>query len=87
MYDRRSSVISDIVRNISYKDPEYITSKFRHTRCKKVAQILEDDLIVVYDSVKEAKEFTGISDISVVCKGKNNRKTAGGYKWKYYEES
>lgn len=24
---------------------------------------------------------------NVVCKGKNNRKTAGGYKWKYYEES
>ena len=42
---------------------------------------------IIYDSVKEASEknmIKGRGHISACCKG--NRKTAGGYHWKYYEE-
>ena len=59
---------------------------FKHKNNKEVAQILDDSFIIVYDSITDATKATGISDISAVCKGSKNRRTAGGYKWKYYNE-
>ena len=54
----------------------------------KVCQYdLNDNLIAVFDSQREASEKTGTcrSSITRCCTG--NRKTAGGYKWKYLESS
>lgn len=54
----------------------------------KVAQYdLNDNLIAVFDSQREASEETNTcrSSITRCCTGK--RKTAGGYKWKYLEGS
>ena len=39
---------------------------------------------VVYESIKDAFEKTGIHHIYSVCKG--NRKTAGGYHWEYIKK-
>ena len=54
----------------------------------KVAQYdLNDNLIAIFDSQREASEKTGTcrSSITRCCTG--NRKTAGGFKWKYLEGS
>lgn len=54
----------------------------------KVAQYdLNDNLIAVFDSQREASERTGTcrSSITRCCTGQ--RKTAGGFKWKYLEGS
>lgn len=56
---------------------------------RQVAQYSrEGQLIQVYNSITEAARATGqksSSNISQVCKGK--AQTAGGYIWRYYEES
>ena len=46
---------------------------------KKPVRCIETGII--YESIKEAKEKTGIGGVNAVCKG--NRKTAGGYHWEY----
>ena len=54
----------------------------------KVAQYdLNDNLIAIFNSQREASEKTGVcrSSITRCCTG--NRKTAGGFKWKYLEGS
>ena len=51
---------------------------------KKVCQCdLDGNVLKVWDSIKEASEYAGISasNISNVCAGRN--KSAAGYKWKY----
>jgi group I intron endonuclease len=48
----------------------------------KVIQLsLNNEVIKIWDSIKEAQETLRIGHISTVCKGK--RKTSGGFKWKY----
>lgn len=48
----------------------------------KVVQLDKNDkLIKIWDSILEAKETLKINHINKVCKGQ--RKTAGGFKWKY----
>ena len=46
---------------------------------------VDGNVLEVYDSLKAAKEKTGIDDggIAKVCKGQ--RQHAGGFKWKYFE--
>ena len=43
----------------------------------------DGEFIKEYESIKEAIEKTGVLHISCVCRGE--RKTAGGYIWKYKE--
>lgn len=54
----------------------------------KVVQLdkITNNIIKIWDSLTDAsKEFkTRVTHISAVCRGK--RKTAGGFKWKYYED-
>lgn len=53
----------------------------------KIEQLsLENESIKIWNSVKEINQILGIDDSSIhkVCKG--TRKTAGGYKWRYYEK-
>lgn len=54
----------------------------------KVAQYdLDNTLIQIWDSMREAERKTKIlnQSISLCCKGK--RKKAGGYAWRYYENT
>lgn len=53
---------------------------------KKVAQVKNDEIIRIWDSLTEAAEQCKIElkNISAVCRGK--RKTAGGYVWRYENE-
>lgn len=58
------------------------------TKCRlRVEQLSEDGVIAVYRGVKDASRKTGINrcDIALCCK--NIRKTAGGYRWRYINES
>ena len=43
---------------------------------------------IVYESIAQASKELGINDgnISLCCKGRKYRQTAGGYHWKYVEE-
>lgn len=53
----------------------------------KVGQYdLNDNLLCIYNSQREASEQTGICRSSITRCVRGIRKTAGGYKWKYYLE-
>lgn len=53
----------------------------------KVAQYdLQGNLLKIYDSQREASEQTGTCRSSITRCVTGHRKTAGGYKWKYYLE-
>ena len=53
----------------------------------KVAQYdLQDNLLAVFDSQREASEKTGTCRSSITRCVRGKRKTAGGFKWKYYLE-
>lgn len=63
---------------------ECATKSSKESRKKKVVEMtLEGTVIKEYDSARQAMEETGISDkmISKVCNG--NKKTTGGYFWKF----
>lgn len=64
--------------NLEYSDCIKNANK---SRMKKVKQIKNEIVINIYNSISEAKMFTGVngSNISECCSGKRN--TAGGYKW------
>jgi hypothetical protein len=54
-----------------------------HHWAKKVNQYTKQwEFIKTWDSIIDANRFYNISDVSAVCRW--NRKTAGGYKWKYF---
>lgn len=62
--------------------------KMRDWQKRKIAQhSLEDELLNIYDSAKEASKITNTnrSSITMVCRG--TRKQAGGFKWKYLTSS
>ena len=62
-------------------------NKLGESHKKKVVQLNKDtnELIKIWDSIKDAKIIGGFSsNISSCCKGK--RKTSDGYKWMYYED-
>lgn len=51
---------------------------------KKVCKCdINDNVIEIYESIKEATRKNKTTHIVDCCKGKRN--TAGGFKWKYYE--
>jgi len=57
---------------------------------KKVIQMdKQNNIIKVWDSIKEAAEALNIShgNISAVCRGVKHRPTAAGYKWKLVDEN
>lgn len=73
-------------------DPKYWEEKAKVLKIatdkmkKKVRQIdLKGNLVAEFEGVREASRITGISHhtIQKVAKGKEKRKTAGGYVWKY----
>lgn len=58
----------------------------RNNNNRPVAQIKNNssEIVSIYESIKEAKELTGISNVSHALSGQS--KTAGGYKWKYIKK-
>jgi hypothetical protein len=75
---------------VSYKDntKHALESKLQKTHPNKVGQytLKDQELIKEYSSIIEASKETGISDkhIGSVCRG--NRKSTGGYVWKYIDK-
>ena len=58
----------------------YGTGRDRQAKSKS-KKVICIETGVIYNSLKEAKEQTGINNIYNVCNGK--AKTAGGYHWQY----
>jgi group I intron endonuclease len=53
---------------------------------KSVIQMTKnDEIIKIWDSISEAQKELNIRHISDCCSNNNTYKSAGGYKWKYYE--
>ena len=55
---------------------------------KKIIQYKKNgELIKIWNSISDIQRELGIevSSISACCLNRINRKTAGGFKWKYYE--
>lgn len=57
------------------------------SKTKVVQYDLNNNLIAVFNSQREASEKTGVCRSSITRCCTNKRKTAGGYKWKYLEGS
>ena len=57
--------------------------KTKQLQTKRVSQILDEKIIKVYNSVKEAFDETSIRHISDAARKYNGRSTAGGFKWEY----
>lgn len=57
-----------------------------HNRSKAVYQIINDEVIAEFGSIREATRATNIncSSIGRCCRGIQSE--AGGYQWKYKEE-
>lgn len=51
-----------------------------------VEQVFPDGSTMIYKGVKDASRKTGINRCSIALCCKNIRNTAGGYKWRYYNE-
>ena len=67
---------------------EYVDKCNRRKNSKRIAQYSSSgELICVFDNISEAELNTGVShsNISNCCLG--NRKRAGGFIWKYYEDT
>ena len=54
---------------------------------KQSVRVLCVETGIIYNSFREASELTNIDkgSINMCCTGYRNRKTAGGYHWRYYE--
>jgi group I intron endonuclease len=79
----KNRIISEEIKNKISQTKKGVNSKKR----KPVYQVdLNDEIIKIWSYAGEAEEILNISKgkISAVCLGK--RKTAGGFKWKYYDE-
>lgn len=65
---------------------EHITNHSSSVRISIVQYDLDNKLIGIWESVKQASEILGIdrSNITKCCKGKY--KTCNGYKWKYLQD-
>ena len=58
------------------------------SKCHKpVEQLLSDGTTIVYKGVKDAARKTGVHRCSIANCCKGIFKMAGGYKWRYYNES
>lgn len=72
--------------NAKYND-NYGTrvQRIANALCRKINQYdMHDNFIRSWDSIKCAEEAMKTRNICQVCKG--NRKSAGGYKWRYADE-
>ena len=59
----------------------------KNPNARKVAQYdLDGNLIKIWDCISEAERECGLSNRSVYICCKGDRKTAGGFIWKYYED-
>lgn len=78
------SLVEDINQGRVAYDP-----KLKYPLCVrnvrlKIKQIDKDNkLIKIYNSIAEASKITNIDSSSIAKVCKNQRKTAGGYKWEY----
>lgn len=83
--DHRNKISESTKGRISpRKGIKVLESTLEKKRVKIVQLTLDDTIIKIWDSLSDASETLKITigNISSTCKG--NRKTCGGYKWKYY---
>lgn len=79
--------IDENKENNNVNNLEWCTAKYNINYSKKSREILQldknDKIIKIYKGTKEASLETKIQKSSIIRCCKGERKTAGGYKWKY----
>lgn len=85
--DKSNNQINNLEWVTSKENCNYGTRNQRST-LNKIIPVLCNETGVVYSSFHEAAKLTGIaaSSINMCCTGYRNRKTAGGYHWRYANE-
>lgn len=87
--DRCENMVHKCGKNEVEKDSvKPVAKKKRGGQYRKVVQYdLERNKLAVYDSVTDAADAVGVtpSCISLACRGRS--KTAGGYVWRYENDS
>lgn len=87
----REEAYQILLHNAIHPQYGYNFAQNGNTHSTPVAQYTKDGMhIATYESLKDASIATGvnISTLCLCCKGKqgtSNRKTAGGYVWKYVD--
>jgi len=70
--------------SITENNQHALDKKLRIVKEVSVTQMdMDDNVIKVFDSVKQAMMETGIRDARICCVCKGERKSTGGFKWKY----
>jgi len=61
---------------------------FNKSKKLNISKVKNDDTGIIYDSIAQAGNETGTNKVSIwyVLNNKNKRKSAGGFKWSYYNE-
>lgn len=74
---------------IGTKKPSMLGKKYSNNpNSKKIIQYDKNDIYIkMWSSIQEASDELNISNVSIsyCCNNKKYRKTAGGYKWKFYK--
>ncbi|WP_079708095.1 GIY-YIG nuclease family protein [Paraliobacillus ryukyuensis] len=93
-YRKKKSKQSSELQKKRLQDPEYRKQKseqlkkYWSKKKKRVAQYtLDGELVAVYEGLRVAERNTGIKSIHKHLKEPDKRKQAGGYVWKYVDNS
>lgn len=82
-----------LLEETKQKISESLKGKFAGEKNPRARQVVQYDLngnfIRIWDYIKQAANALGISGahISTCCRGNGGRKTAGGYHWRYADET
>lgn len=92
-YRKERSKHSSLVQKERLKDPEYLAEKSKQLKKytdsikKKVYQYdKQGNLVAEYNGTREAERKTGVNSQSISKVALGQRKTAGGFVWKYSQE-
>lgn len=70
-------------QKLGNKNPMY---NKKPSNCKKVIQLdINNNVLKIWNDLHEAEESLKIHHSNIIKCCKNQRKTTGGYKWRYYE--
>lgn len=85
MIDEHKKILSDLHKGVSLSEEHKI--KLRATKGAAASSILQIDIneiiIAEYESAAEAARRTGVERRNICSVCAQQRKTAGGYRWRY----
>lgn len=65
---------------------DYKKGNIFHNQDKVKTKVINIDTLEVFDSIADAAKYCGVARSGVTNVCRNSQKTAGGYRWQYYED-